>query len=210
MSTDLTSRSSNVLLVEGLSDLNFVRQLQEKQAPELQFEIDNKQGLSVLLNAIYAEVVAGSRDVVGIMIDADDSFDMNWKKVSERLDESGISVPSNLDVSGTIIDSTPERPRVGVWIMPDNNSSGELEDFVIDMIKDDDAVWPMSKAYVDGIPVSERKFSSGKTDRAMLYAWLATCRRPPHIGAAIGAEDFDLSANHCQIFVDWLKRLFAP
>ena len=209
MSNDLFSTNRNVLLVEGLGDLNFVWHLRMMLAPELRFDIENKKRLSRLLDAIYGEIVVGSRDVVGIMIDADDSIELNWEKVVQRLVESGIQVPSKLESSGVIIEPTPDRPRVGVWIMPDNNSSGELENFVIDMIDDEDTVWPISKMYVDGIPTSERKFAEGKTDRAKLYAWLATRRQPPHIGAAIGAGDLNLQTDGCNLFVDWLKRLFV-
>ena len=53
------------------------------------------------------------------------------------------------DRTGTIIDNSP---RVGVWMMPDNASCGELENLIEKMIPCTDAVWPLSKAYIDGIP----------------------------------------------------------
>ena len=50
--------------------------------------------------------------------------------------------------------------------MPDNVSVGQVEEFFAGMIAHDDPVWPRSEAYVDGIPVLDRKFASGKTLRA--------------------------------------------
>ena len=199
----------NVLMVEGLSDYHFVRQLLDQLELGLEFEVSDRSGLSGVLDSTYAEVAAPHRDVVGILIDADDDLDTRWREVADRLSSAGVSVPSSPDVDGTVIDATADRPRVGIWLLPDNQSPGELEDFVIDMIPESDLVWPRSVDYVDGIPISEREFSEGKTDRAKLYAWLATRRQPPHIGAAIGAGDFDLSGERCRLFIGWLERLFT-
>ena len=196
-------------MVEGLSDYHFVRQFLDQLDMELDFEVSDRAGSSGVLGSIYAEVAAPHRDVVGILVDADDDLEARWREVADRLLGAGVSVPSSPDVDGTIIDATADRPRVGIWIMPDNRSPGELEDFVIDMIPNSDLVWPRSVNYIDGIPISEREFSEGKTDRAKLYAWLATRRQPPHIGAAIGAGDFELDTSRCRVFIDWLERLFA-
>lgn len=196
-------------MVEGLSDYHFVRQLLDQLELGLDFEVSYRSGLSGVLNIIYAEVAAPHRDVVGILVDADDDLEIRWLEVADRLLSAGVRVPSSPDVDGTIVDATADRPRVGIWIMPDNRSPGELEDFVIDMIPDSDSVWPRSMNYIDGIPIREREFSEGKTDRAKLYAWLATRRQPPHIGAAIGSGDFDLETVRCEGFVNWLEGLYG-
>ncbi len=208
MTDEFAQPNPNVLMVEGLSDYHFVRQLLDQLELGLDFEVSNRAGLAGVLDSIYAEIAAPHRDVVGILVDADNDPESRWSEVEGRLVQAGVSVPSSPDPQGTIIDATADRPRVGIWIMPDNQSPGELEDFVIDMIPDCDSVWSRSVNYVDGIPMSEREFSEGKTDRAKLYAWLATRRQPPHIGAAIGAGDFDLSGELCEAFVTWLRRLY--
>ena len=64
------------------------------------------------------------------------------------------------DRDGTIILETEDLPRVGVWLMPDNESAGELEDFVARMIPGDDPVWPLSESYIEGIPLVDRKFAT--------------------------------------------------
>jgi hypothetical protein len=206
---DLVSTHQNVMLVEGLSDRHFVSHIKNRLVPSLSFDIEAKEGLSTLIQSIYGEVSLNTRQIVGILVDADNDPDKRWDEVSSRLSESGISVPSSPNSEGTIIYQKPSKPRVGIWIMPDNHSSGELEDFVIEMIPDHDAVWPRSVGYVDGIPIKERKFAPSKTARAKLYAWLATCERAPHIGAAIGDGVFDLQTDGCQAFVRWIERLFG-
>ena len=209
MTTGFPSQSKNVLLVEGLSDQNFVSQLRDKLELSLQFDIDNKRGLPRLLDAVYSEVVASGREAVGLMVDADRDDDPSWPKVSARLMESGIAVPSEPGTSGTVINATDERPKVGVWIMPDNQSAGELENFVIDMIHDDDVIWPFSVKYIDSIPEDQRPFTERKSDRARLYAWLATRRNPPHIGSAVRVGDLDTGTVRCKSFVRWLTRLYG-
>ena len=82
-------------------------------------------------------------------------------------------------------------PRVGIWLMPDNQSLGELEDFVAQMIPDNDPVWPLSQDYISRIPEEHREFAENKTSTAEVYAWLATREDPRQMGAAIGARDLE-------------------
>ena len=93
--------------------------------------------------------------------------------------------------------------------MPDNESPGELEDFVRRMIPTDDPVWPRSEGYVDRIPVPDRRFRPGKILRAKLYAWLATLENPGRMGAAIGAGDLRVDGVLGSTFAAWLRSLFA-
>ena len=92
--------------------------------------------------------------------------------------------------------------------MPDNVSVGQVEEFFAGMIAHDDPVWPRSEAYVDGIPVLDRKFASGKTLRAKVHSWLATREEPRMMGSAIGAGDLNADAPDAVRLVDWLRRLF--
>ena len=106
---------------------------------------------------------------------------------------------------GTIV---PTEPRVGLWLWPDNESSGELEDFVAEMIPREDPVWPLSEDYIESIPVGQRPFSEGKTGRARLYAWLAVRKEPRLIGTAIRAEELKVDGALATRFGEWLEKLF--
>ena len=100
-------------------------------------------------------------------------------------------------------------PRIGIWLMPDNQSPGELEDFVAQMIPGSDPVWPLSQDYIDGIPVRNRKFTHSKTLRAKIYSWLASREDPRQMGLAIRALDLDIDGDLCTRFSNWLNRLFV-
>ena len=93
--------------------------------------------------------------------------------------------------------------------MPDNESHGELEDFVAQMIPKDDPVWPLSKSYIEGIPEAHRKFSEKKKLRAQLHGWLAARRDPRLMGVAIGANDLDVDVALSRKFAAWLTNLFG-
>ena len=54
--------------------------------------------------------------------------------------------------------------------MPDNQSPGELEDFVATLIPDDDPIWPLAKEYIHAIPTEHKKFSESHTVKAQVYA----------------------------------------
>ena len=96
--------------------------------------------------------------------------------------------------------------------MPNNVSSGELEEFIAGMIPTNAPVWPRSEAYIDRIPAADCKFASGKTLRAKVHSWLATRAEPRMMGAAIGAGgagDLNVQAPDAVGIVDWLRRLFG-
>ena len=170
------------------------------------FGIVSRNSISKLLSAIEADVQAPRRTALGIVVDADEDVQGRWQAVADRLRRLQIEAPQEPDPSGTIIES---RPRIGVWLMPNNETSGELEDFVAGMIPESDPVWPRSQAYIDEIPVTDRRFSDRKRLRAQVHSWLATRERPRQMGAAIRTGDLNIGARGAVELIDWLRRLFG-
>ena len=169
------------------------------------FSIREKDGVPALARSIRGEIQVEERTAVGILVDANNDPKARWQAVADRIRAAGIEPPTSPDPNGTIIDSTP---RVGVWMMPDNKSPGELENFVAKMIPCEDAVWPLSEDYIDGIPEAERKFAQGKILRAKVHAWLAARERPRPMGLAIGAKDLNTQVEVSKKFLSWLRALF--
>lgn len=200
---------SRVLLVEGQDDEHVVSRLLERHKSALPFSILNKETISKLLPSISLEIRASGRQVVGILVDADDNVAARWDAVRGQLSKAGISPPSSPDPAGTIVDGTP---RIGIWLMPDNESSGELEDFVVQMIPAGDRVWPLSQRYIEEIeeiPEAKKKFSAKKKLRAQLYAWLAARKEPRRMGLAIRTRDLEVDGELSNTFVAWLTKLFG-
>ena len=201
------SSDEYVLLVEGPDDKHVVRHLCRSDSGIPIFRIRKKGSVNELLRGIPGEVLAEGRTVVGILVDANDNLQARWQAVSDRLRGVDITLPACPEPNGTIVDFDG-RPRVGVWLMPDNISPGELEDFVASLIPAQDPVWPLSEGYIDGIPEVDRKFKQGKVLRAKVHAWLASRSSPRRMGTAIGARDLNVELPECRRFVNWLRELF--
>lgn len=220
-----SSESDRVLLVEGQDDKHVVRQIclrhsffsVEGQYDKEQIVLDapsappfiirDKEGVDKVLESIGPEIKAPGRQAVGILVDANDNVKGRWNAIIDRLRKAGMTqqLPSSPYSSGTVL---PSEPRIGIWLMPNNSSRGELEDFIVRMIPDDDAVWPLSQRYIDEIPETERKFKKKKIRRAQIHAWLAAREDPRRMGVAIGAKDLEVDGVLCQRFIAWLTELF--
>lgn len=206
-------RAANLLLVEGEDDKHVVRHLCRRLALDLKFGCFVAGGKDALLDAIRVTVKQHGRQAIGVLLDADDDIAGRWQAVRDRLRDTTITLPSPLRPDGVVVRGDPSihlKPRFGVWLMPDNQHAGELEDFVIQLLPDDDPVWPLAERFVDDIPQEQRKFRRQKARRAKLYAWLATRREPMKMGAAIGAGSLGSARPAAKALADWLTALFGP
>lgn len=211
-----------VLLVEGQDDKHVTRHIITRRGLNIGIDIDRDievtTSVDSLIDSIRSTVDAPRREVVGILADANDHPNRRWQSITDRLRKSnglrGASLPPRPEPTGTIIPGGPRRPRVGIWLMPDNQSPGEIEDFVAGMIPRDDPIWPRAEAYINEIvrdfPKPPRKFTEKKAQRAKVHTWLAARENPRQMGVAIGAHDLGVDVPLCQSFTDWLWRLFAP
>ena len=216
---------NRILLVEGQDDKHVISNIC-RRAPALfsvhqsdyiinvslklqgtTFLVSEKGNFTQVRDAIDTELRGSGREVVGILVDADSDSEDRWNELRDAF-PTEIQVPASPKPDGTIIE-TEDWPRTGIWVMPDNASPGELEDFVLQMMPDEDSIWPSSQSYIESISTPDRKFSPEKTDKAKLYAWLATRREPSRMGAAINANDLEPTGPLCQSFVNWLAKLFA-
>ncbi len=218
---------TGVLLVEGIDDKHMVWHLCDRdpalfstdrkgvlfrvtlRTQSSTFQIMEQDGRPNLLKAINTQVKAIGQSPFGIVIDADDDLNQCWREVVKEFDGTGVQLPPSPNPSGTIVPQQGFTPKVGIWLMPDNQSHGELEDFALLMIRQNDPVWPKSHSYIDSIPMPDRKFVPQKTDKAKVHAWLSTRKEPGRLGAAVGADDLDVAGPLCRVFLDWLVRLFG-
>ena len=194
-----------LLLVEGADDEHVVRHLCRLEQDMPNFCISDKKGFGNLKAAIGPEIKAPGRAVLGILVDADDDITARWQAIADRLRRAAVTPPTHTTTAGTVVEG---RPRVGIWLMPDNGSAGELEDFIQRLMPTADPVWPRARQYIDDIPTGDRKFATGKILRARIHAWLATRAEPRKMGTAIGAGDLNAADPLAREFVDWLRRLF--
>jgi hypothetical protein len=205
----------NRLIFEGTDDKHVVMNLlfnhtlgglplQEHFTPK------DKKGVDNLLNTLNEELKATDLDRLGVILDADVNPAQQWARVTRILDAHGcLNVPPAPDAVGTIV-VTKDGKKVGVWVMPDNQNAGALEDFVGKLIAAADSLWPKAQADVNSIPVADRRFKDTYLSKAQIHTWLAWQEEP---GTKMG-ETFKkkyLDPNHPQAtaFVNWIKRLLA-
>ena len=197
-----------LLLVEGQDDQHFVQHLLSKE-PELPFfSILNKDGIDNLIKGISSEVKVPGRKILGILVDGNSNPMERWRQIANEFKKLKIEpneVPDRPKQEGLIINSTP---KIGVWLMPDNKSPGEIENFAVQMVPENDPIWPFSKKYIEKIPDEKRLFSPDKIEKAQFFAWLATRKKSGRMGAAMGSDSFNLDNELTMTFLKWLSQLF--
>ena len=133
---------AKLLLVEGQDDKHVAEHLRRRLASDLTFQCEDKGGSGPLLDAIDVEIATDGRVALGIVMDANDDLATRWQAIGHRLRGTDVQLPEQPAHGGTVIDS---EPRVGVWLMPDNATPGELENFVAELVPKDDPVWPLAE-----------------------------------------------------------------
>lgn len=170
-------------------------------------------GDAELLKSISARLVASGLERMAIVIDSDEKGPQaRWDAIRKRLKNEGYEISTECpNPEGTVLELPSVRGRkpirFGVWIMPDNCSTGMLEDFVIRLIRDDDDMLPRVDGFLDSIPEDRRRYSPAHRPKARMHTWLAVSERPGRpMGQAIGA-DRGLNAEDPAVdpFLDWLR-----
>lgn len=181
------SVTAPMLVVEGKNDLHVILHLVQRSEPSLTFGIRDYEGIENVLGSMSGHVDTSGRPAVGFILDSDDDVSRTWTRIRGEFSNStrAISLPDQPDSDGTIVARNPDTgdPRFGIWLMPDNVTNGELENFVADMIPTNDIVWPLAQEYVNGIPYNAREFAENKTLRAQIPRLARHPVRPPSNGA---------------------------
>ena len=204
-----------ILLVEGIDDEHVVKHICGNHGIRDDLHIITHKSAEDLLSSISTTVnTAGDEgDIVGILIDADQSAQSRWQSVRDRLVSAGYrDLPGHPDRAGVIIEppSDTPLPRAGVWIMPDNQNTGYLETFLRSMVPaDQQALFQHAVASVDGIPKTERRFRPIDEPKALIHTWLAWQSNPGRpFGTAITAGFLNPQVSEAAVFAAWLKNLF--
>lgn len=207
--TDEDTPPSRLLLVEGMSDKAVAVQLWRRQhnGDDPPFEIEPAGGVDQLLERVEVEIDAPGRTHIGFVIDADDDLVGRWLELKGKLQLASITVGDPSRDGVQVLGTAPR--SVGIWIMPDNERVGELEDFIREMIPaDHDELWPLAEAYVTQAIHTDRRFASTKRLRAGIYAWLSVQERPGLPGVAIHNGILSVTGILARRYGKWMERTF--
>lgn len=112
---------------------------------------------------------------LGIVLDADKSASSTWQSVCAVLQKYGYATPPAPNVEGTIIEApNPDLPKIGIWIMPDNESPGEIEDFFLQLIENEDyRLIHAQKSVGELIEQKPELLKESNRSKAVAHTWLA-------------------------------------
>ena len=205
--------ASKLLLVEGNDDYHVVLNLQGARSIRVldKAQIHDLKGVDALLESLPVRIKASAGGAVGAILDADLNLAGRWHGIRNNLRQLGYTeVPDDPLPQGTIVQPPTGtlRPKVGIWLMPDNSTSGILEDFLKFLVPSDDLLIAAAEQAIDSLPVT--LFPEKDRSKALMHTWLAWREEPGKpFGQAITAHYLDANVGQADIFLQWLQDLFS-
>ena len=147
---------------------------------------------------------------LGVVLDADDDAHLSWLLVKSWFVDAFPELPVNLPKAGYVSNVNWRGQRLGVWIMPDNQSVGSLETLLKTLVR------PESKAVIehavkacDEATLLGAPFKTVHAEKAHVFTWLAWQDQPGrNLKPADFANIFDATTAPAQPFVAWFRKLF--
>ena len=224
------SEKKKKLLVEGDADTNFYAACLIKAGfnvkndffigPAIAYDPQKSPGkgnaialLPSLIDQMEQELVTH----LALVVDADYSktnglgFDETLKKIKNILDEKSYDTTINLaeDKGGFCFKNKDGLPNVGLWIMPDNASSGFIENFIsTSLIESEKKFFKCASNAV--LALRERRFNDLHESKANVATWLAWQKIPGQgMASAIGNDFINLKKGQGKKLIDWLKLVYS-
>jgi len=126
-----------VLVVEGKDELRVLPELVEQAGipwpkGNEPVRIEEQDGIGNILAPGFIETTLKASGVmaVGIIVDANGDPGSRWAKLRARLAASYPDFPVELSATGAV-HAIADKPRIGVWVMPDNVQAGMLETLLL-------------------------------------------------------------------------------
>lgn len=200
-------RFNKKLLVEGNDDLHVVCALCEKHKVPETFDVIDCKGIINVIDEMLFRLKLRT-ETIGIMIDADTDINARWQSIRDILKKQGFRVPVDLPETGFIAEK--EYQKVGVWIMPDNNTTGMLEDFLAFLVPDNDPLLPIARSTLNQIEAQQlNKYNPAHQPKALIHTWLAWQEDPgTPMGQSITKKYLSTDQATCAGFIQWLTDLF--
>lgn len=206
----------NLMIVEGFTDLNTVVGIMRKHtnwpAKKEEAPVWILRGGSVdeILSHKYVQTVMGTSEFrnLGLIVDANSSCLGRYESIRGRFSEYFPGMPEHIPPHGLIVENA-DGVQFGVWIMPDNCSSGAVEDFLIGLVPQESKILMESTIkHVDSM-YNISPFRRSHAHKARLYSWLAL-QDPPTMDPLKALYTGALDAMHpaATEFVNWFIKLY--
>lgn len=178
------------------------------QIPET-FDIIDSKGIDKLLDAIPVYLKKSGIDTIGIIIDADPDINCRWQSLKDIFSKIGYNLPLAIPTKG-LIHKEEGKTTIGIWLMPDNNINGMLEDFLKFLIPADDTLLPIAETTLADIEKQGLNlYKPIHKSKSLIHTWLAWQESPgTPMGLSITKKYLTSNVPQCTTFVDWIKELF--
>lgn len=218
-------KTKNILLVEGETDRGFFEALCRMLSLSLDVHVatpkdtggdhNSKQGvLTHLTTVLLPQLQDGQLERIGVVVDADrkehgTGYAKTLERFTQSLDQDGYHLNTAIE-SGLIFSHNDGLADLGLWIMPNNNDDGILEDWVKQCVHPGESgLYQHGEASIDAIP-GEPKFQPWHRTKAEIATWLAWQKKPEH--GLYNAVESDLLNTHAPLFETlrvWLVHVFT-
>jgi hypothetical protein len=214
------------LLVEGRSDESFFSALfrqmgaHQKIRIMLPSDLDFENTVSYfpkLIDLLARDLENDRLHHLGIVADADHvsggGFVDRWQTLTECLEKNGYRIPKNppkLPCSGSVFKHSDGLPPVGLFLMPNHQDNGMLEDLLwneIRMEPENQKLREYANKVITDLP--SQVFSDFHRTKALLYSWLAWQKRPGQtLDVLVNGKLVDLEMAGLKGLSNWLKKVF--
>lgn len=198
------------LLVEGNDDQHVIWALCERFTVTENFDVIDCEGITKLYEQLPVRFKQAQVDTIGLIIDADSEIKDRWKSISALLSLQGFTIPEEIPLEGLILKGN-SGVKIGVWIMPNNNENGMLEDFISFLVPKEDKILPIVNDTLTNIENQGlNQYSLIHKSKATIHSWLSLQSDPgTPMGLGITKRYLTTDEETCLKLVDWLKNLYG-
>jgi len=198
---------ARILLVEGSDDQHVIWALLGSRKVSQVFDVQPVGGIDKLLESLPVRLKASGLERLAVVLDADTNLDSRWQSISDILRNSGNGqLPKAPEKNGTLL-TLATGIQFGIWLMPDNELPGMLENFVARLVPKSDTMMAHVDRFLSGIPEDARKFPAVQLPKASIHAWLAVQEAPGKpMGQAITATYLTADHDSVDLFIQWIDR----
>jgi len=214
----IQNHPTSLLLLEGNDDFHVIHSLCKQSGVPIRnlenptggnFSCIDCKGIDGLLEQIEVRFKSSPLiTTIGVIVDADINLKNRWESLKVIISNLAFTPPENIPPTGLILNH--QNLRMGVWIMPNNNLNGMLEDFISFLVPKDDKLLPIVYSTLLNIEQENlNKYSLIHKAKAVIHSWLSWQGDPgTPMGLAITKRYLTTDNESCKLLINWLNELF--
>ena len=198
----------SVLLLEGNDDCNIIKKFCKNNQININFGFCNCGNDSKVLSALNSLLRKSETQIIGVILDADEDIDACYQKIKNQIKDFYPILPVKFPKTGLVL--APENlPKLGIWIMPNNQDNGALEDFYLKLVTgiDTDFIKKCIKT------AKQKKLTSFKPqhkNKAIMHTYFAWQDKPGMpLYSAINKIALNYNKEIAKNFKVWIEKLFS-